>query len=124
MTSNWLACKFLTGQKAIYSPVSHIEILKEIQQPMLGGGEGGTLLTWQWGPVILSLGPTEFWELFIHFSGQVIDGVQAKAKHVKLRMRCNERELKSEIYAYIYGCTCSKLPQKLWRNTTNTGQLR
>ena len=27
-----------------------------------------------------------------------------KAKHVKSRMRCNEREPKSEIYAYIYGC--------------------
>ena len=54
-----------------------------------------------------------------------MDGVQAKAKHVKPRMRCNERELKSEIYAYIYVVvTCSKLPHKLWRNITITGKLR
>ena len=50
----------------------------------------------------MPLALTEFWELFIHFSGYVINGVQTK--HVKPRMRCNERKPKSEIYAYIYGC--------------------
>ena len=68
LVSQHAACKFLTDQKAVFFPVSHIENLKEIQQPMLWGGGGRALhCLGSGGPVLLPLGLTEFWELFHTF---------------------------------------------------------
>ena len=88
LVSQHAACKFLTDQKAVFFPVSHIENLKEIQQPMLWGGGGeSTSLTWQWRSSPFAFGANRVLGAFSYiFSGWVIDGVKAKAKHVKNEM--------------------------------------
>ena len=66
-------------------------------------GGGSNLLTWQWESSPFAFETTKsFGSFFIHFFQ---DGVLTKAiRHVKPRMKCNESELKSEIYVCIYGC--------------------
>ena len=57
------------------------------------------------GPILLPLGLTEFWELSSYIF-QVRSSTGSGLRLNVSKMRRNEKELKSEIYAYIYlyGC--------------------
>ena len=106
MTSNWSASSmqiFDRSESNIF-PVSQIESLKEIQQTMSFLGWGALHWLGSGGPVLLPFGLTELWELF-HTFLQVRSSITSR---LRLSMSSREwdvmkGELKSEIYAYIYG---------------------